>query len=300
MTSPDAMQIGAYRVVREIGRGGMGIVHLGQDTRLGREVAIKAIPEQVADDPDRLARFEREARILASLNHPAIAAVYALEVADGKKYLVMEHVAGETLSARLDRGAIPVDEAIEIAAQIADGLEAAHAAGVVHRDLKPGNVMLTAEGKVKVLDFGLARMDEESSFSSSQDGPTATSPAPHSPSTPGAVLGTAPYMSPEQARGRKVDRRTDVWSFGVVLYEMLTGRSPFRGETTSDSIGAVLHREVEFAALPRETPVMVRHVLRRCLERDRDRRYRDMGDIRIELIGARMGEEVVGGVSGVV
>jgi Tol biopolymer transport system component len=252
---------------------------------VGRQGAIKALPEHFADDPERLARFEREARTLAALNHPNVAGIHGVEEHDGRKYLVLEYVEGETLADRLDRGSLPVDEALEICAQIAAGLEAAHEAGVIHRDLKPANVRLTPEGKAKVLDFGLARTEEVSSSGSSVS-QMQTLTTPHSPTTPGAILGTAPYMSPEQARGRKVDKRSDIWSFGVVLYECLTGMSPFVGETATDSIGAILHKDVDLNRLPPNTPPMARHVIKRCLQRDRNERLRDIGDARIELENA--------------
>jgi len=219
-------QIGPYTITRELGRGGMGVVYLGRDTRLDRDVAIKALPEHLAQDPERLARFEREAKTLASLNHPNVAGIHGVEEHEGARYLVLEYVEGETLADRLDRGPLPVEDAIEIAVQIAAGVEAAHEAGVIHRDLKPGNVIVTPEGKAKVLDFGLARSEETSSSSSGalSESPTLTSPAiQHSPTMPGVILGTAAYMSPEQARGRRVDKLTDSWSFWVVLYERLVG-----------------------------------------------------------------------------
>jgi len=278
--------IGPHTITRELGRGGMGVVYLGRDTRLDRDVAIKALPVELASDPVRLERFEREARTLAQLNHPNLAGIHGVEEQDGARYLVLEYVEGETLADRLDRGPIPVDEAIELAVQIASGVEAAHEAGVIHRDLKPGNIIVTPEGQAKVLDFGLARVEEASSSSSGgiSESPTLTSPAvQHSPTMPGVILGTAAYMSPEQARGRKVDKRTDIWSFGVVLYEMLTGASPFLGETVTDSIGAILHKEPDWSLLPPATPGNVRRVLRRCVERDKTKRYRDIGDVAVEL-----------------
>jgi predicted Ser/Thr protein kinase len=275
--------IGPYRVGQEIGRGGMGVVYLAHDTRLDRAVAIKALPDELAGDPGRLERFEREARTLAQLHHPAVAGIYGVEERDGHKFLVLEYVEGETLAERLDRGPLPVDEALEVAGGIASGVEAAHDAGVIHRDLKPANVKLTPEGRIKVLDFGLARTEDTGSSGSFSENPTLTTPAPHSPSVPGAILGTAAYMSPEQARGRRVDKRTDIWSFGAVLYEMLTGAGPFAGETASDSIGAILHKDVDLDRLPAATPPAVRQVLERCLERDRSMRYRDIGDARIDL-----------------
>ncbi|MDX2474029.1 MAG: protein kinase, partial [Candidatus Krumholzibacteria bacterium] len=214
--------------------------------------------------------------------------MYGVEEQNGSKYLILEYVEGETLADRLDRGPLPLDEALELAVQIAAGVEAAHEAGIVHRDLKPANIRLTPEGKAKVLDFGLARADESGTSTSSLGFDSATmTAAQHSPTIEGTSLGTAAYMSPEQARGRRVDKRTDIWSYGVVLYEMLVGASPFHGETASDSIGAVLHKEVDLNLLPPDTPPLVRHVLVRCLERNRDNRYRDIGDVRIELERAR-------------
>ncbi|MFG0304925.1 MAG: protein kinase [Phycisphaerales bacterium JB040] len=280
--------IGPYEIESELGRGGMGVVYRARDTRLDRTVAVKALPEELARDPVRLERFEREARTLAQLNHPNIAGIHGLEEHDGHRYLVLEFVEGETLADRLDRGAIEPDEAVELGTQIAAGVGAAHDAGVIHRDLKPGNIMITPEGRAKVLDFGLARNDDGTSSSGGglSQSPTMTSPArhQHSPTIPGAILGTAAYMSPEQARGRRVDTRTDVWSFGVVLYEMLVGASPFVGETASDSIGAVLHKSFDLDQLPAGTPSSVRRVLRRCLQRDKEQRYRDIGDARLELL----------------
>jgi serine/threonine protein kinase len=235
-------RIGPFEIMKELGRGGMGIVYLARDTRLDRQVAIKALPDHLASDPVRLERFEREAKTLAGLSHVNVAGIYGVEDQDGARYLVLEFVEGETLADIIDRGPIQLDDAIEFAAQIAAGLEAAHEAGVIHRDLKPANIKITPDGVAKVLDFGLARTDEATSSSGALDNPTLTTPQPqHSPTIEGAILGTAAYMSPEQARGRKVDKRTDIWSFGVVLYEMLVGASPFHGETATDSIGAVLH-----------------------------------------------------------
>lgn len=277
-------RIGPFEVTRELGRGGMGVVYLATDTRLDRQVAIKALPALLASDPARLERFEREARTLASLNHPNLAGIHGVEQQDGALYLVLEYVQGESLAERLDRGPIPADEAVELAVQIAAGVEAAHDAGVVHRDLKPANIIVTPQGQAKVLDFGLARTDEGGGSSTGTlDSPTLTTPQ-HSPTIAGAILGTAAYMSPEQARGRRVDKRTDIWSFGVVLYEMLTGASPFQGETATDSIGAVLHKDLDLDRLPPGTPVNVRRVLERCLVRDRALRYRDIGDLRLELM----------------
>ena len=270
----------------------MGVVYRGHDTRLDRAVAIKALPDHLAADPDRLARFEREARTLASLNHPNVAGIYGIEESEGHRYLILEYVEGPTLAERLDRGPLPLDEALEIATQIAAGVEAAHDAGIVHRDLKPGNVKITPGGKVKVLDFGLAKADESGSMSSPgvvSESPTLTTPLLHSPTIPGAILGTAPYMSPEQARGRNVDKRSDIWSFGVILYECLTGTSPFMGETVSDSIGAILHRDVDVSLLPPATPPAIHRLLRRCLAKDRNKRLHDIADARLEIDEAMSG-----------
>ncbi|HUD71245.1 MAG TPA: serine/threonine-protein kinase, partial [Dongiaceae bacterium] len=261
-----------YRVTGTLGAGGMGEVFRATDLRLGREVAIKTLPEEFARDPGRAARFEHEARTLAALSHPRIAALHGLEESDGVRFLVMELVGGETLAERLARGPIPIEEALPLATQIAEALEAAHEKGIVHRDLKPANVKVTPEGSIKVLDFGLAKaLAEESDAASKSMSPTLTAAATRA----GVILGTAAYMSPEQARGRKVDRRADVWAFGCVLYEMLTGRQAFGGETISDSISNVLTREPDWQALPATTPAPVRRMLRRCLEKQADRRLRD-------------------------
>ncbi|MHC4976325.1 MAG: protein kinase domain-containing protein [Planctomycetota bacterium] len=275
-------QIGPYTVDAQIGQGGMGVVYRATDTRLDRAVAIKALPEHFASEPERLARFEREAKTLASLNHPNVAGIHGIESQDGSSYIIMEYVDGQTLGDLLDSGPLPSDDAIDVCKQIALGLEAAHDAGVIHRDLKPANIKIDSEGRVKILDFGLARTEENSSSGSSVSQlPTLTTPG--SPTTPGAILGTAPYMSPEQARGRRVDKRSDIWSFGVVLYECLTGSSPFIGETATDSIGAILHKDVDLGLLPRDTQASVRRVVTRCLERNKSSRLHDIADARIEL-----------------
>jgi len=272
--------IGVYEIDREVGRGGMGVVYLARDTKLDRNVAIKALPEHMADDPDRLALFEREAKNLAQLNHPNVAQIFGVEEHDGRRFLVLEYVEGDTLAERLDAGPMPVDDALEMCAEIAAGVGAAHEAGVVHRDLKPANIKFGADGRVKVLDFGLAKAGE--GHSSSMIG--VTDAATMSRATrPGAILGTAPYMSPEQARGRSLDKRTDIWSFGVVMYESLTGICPFSGETMTDSLGAILHRELDWSLLPPETPAVVRLLLRRCMQRDRKRRLQDINDARVEI-----------------
>ncbi len=278
MSAPQ--KIGGYPIERELGRGGMGIVYLGKDTKLGRSVAIKVLPEAFAEDPERLARFEREAKMLAALHHPNIAGIYGLEEEDGQRFLSLQYVEGPTLAERLARGPLPIDEALDVARQIAAALEAAHEAGIIHRDLKPGNVKLTPQGDVKVLDFGLAKGagSAESNPDLSQT-PTKT----FAPTGVGVILGTAAYMSPEQARGKVLDRRTDIWSFGCVLYEMLTGKQLFGGETATDTIAKILEREPDWGALPAQTPEIVRELLRRCLEKDPRKRLRDVGDARLEL-----------------
>jgi eukaryotic-like serine/threonine-protein kinase len=280
--------IGPYRIERELGRGGMGIVYLAHDTRLNRRVAIKALPDDVAADPERLSRFEREARMLASLNHPNLAAVYDVLEVDGRRYLAMEYVEGEALSERIARDrALPLAEALELCAQIAAGMEAAHEGGVIHRDLKPANVMITPGERAKVVDFGLAKgreRDDEPTRGHAVSPVLASSPTLEAPGTmPGVILGTAEYLSPEQARGKSVDRRTDIWSFGCILYECLTGKRLFAGETVSDSIAAILARPLDWSALPKESPPRVRELLERCLERDPRKRLRDIGEARLAL-----------------
>lgn len=286
MSTNPGQSVGPYTVSRELGRGGMGVVYLAQDTRLGRQVAIKALPEHLAADPDRLARFQREARVLASLNHPNIAGIHGLEEAGGQHFLVLEYVEGESLDAVLERGPMSIEDAIDTAVAIANALEAAHDKGIVHRDLKPANIMLTREGVPKVLDFGLARQSDEaqSSTTVASESITLTSPVQlHSPTMPGVIMGTAGYMSPEQARGRPVDKRSDIFSFGCVLYELLTGSRPFAGESMADVLGATLHKELDLSLLPSSTPSKVRRVLTRCLEKDKRNRLHDIADARIEL-----------------
>ena len=271
-------RIGAFEVVSSLGAGGMGEVYRARDTKLRREVAIKVLPPEFVADRDRLARFEREARVLAALNHPHIAAIYGVEQSDGIRALVLELVEGETLAERIGRAPLRVGEALAIARQIAEGLEAAHEKGIVHRDLKPANIKVTADGAVKVLDFGLARLDDRSGADLSQS-PTLTIGATHE----GVLLGTSAYMSPEQARGQTVDRRTDIWSFGCVLYEMLTGVRAFAGSTTSDCVAAILEREPDWSVLPKGTPAGIQRLLRRCLEKTPRRRLHDIADARIEM-----------------
>ena len=281
-------KFGVYSILGPLGSGGMGEVYRAFDTRLGREVAVKTLPEEFSRDPERLARFEREARMLAALNHPAIAAIYGLEEADGGMFIVMELVPGETLSEKLSHGPVPLDEALKIARQIADALEAAHERGIIHRDLKPANIKVTPEGRVKVLDLGLAKAFDAKSTGSEPD--LSLSPTIVSDGTqPGVILGTAEFMSPEQARGKPVDKRTDIWSFGCVLYELLTGRRIFGGETASDVLAAILTAEPRWDLLPPDTPPRVRELLRRSLEKDPNRRLRDIGDAGIEIDHARDG-----------
>ena len=273
-------RVGPYEVIAPVGVGGMGAVYRAYDHRLRRDVAIKIVSPRFALDPARHARFARESQILAALNHPNIATVYGLEEARGFQALVLELVEGKTLENRLaDQPAgMQLQEAVAIAQQMAAGLEAAHETGIVHRDLKPANIALRPDGTVKLLDFGLAKA-LEATVGSDSAAPTITA----AETSVGAVLGTPAYMSPEQARGQTLDKRTDIWSFGAVLYELLTGRRPFRGETTSDTIAAILSLEPDWRALPETTPAQIRTLLQRCLEKDPRRRLRDIGDARIEL-----------------
>jgi len=272
--------LGSYEVLTPIGAGGMGEVYKAHDTKLGRDVAIKVLPEAFAHDPERLSRFQREAKMLASLNHPNIATIYGLEQSNGTSYLVMELVAGETLAERVKRdGAVPIEEALSIARQIAEALEGAHEKGIIHRDLKPANVKVTPEGRVKVLDFGLAKAFAADGEIDLSQAPTLTAMRTQE----GRILGTPAYMSPEQARAKTVDKRTDIWAFGCVLYELMTGKRAFRGETTQDTIAAVLEHDPDWQALPPLTPARTCDLLRRCLEKDPQRRLRDIGDVRIEI-----------------
>ncbi|HET7224633.1 MAG TPA: protein kinase [Candidatus Eisenbacteria bacterium] len=273
--------LGPYEILAPLGAGGMGEVYRARDTRLGREVAIKGLPAAFAQHPERLARFEREARLLASLNHPGIAILYGLEDADGAPFLVMELVPGETLAQRLARGPLPLQDALEVGAQMAAAISAAHERDIVHRDLKPGNVMLMPSGRVKVLDFGLAKGGIEAAGSSSDLSASPTMAL--SATGAGIILGTAAYMSPEQARGKQLDRRSDVWAFGCILFECLTARPVFAGETVSDTIARILEREPDWNALPPTTPPRLRDVLRRCLTKTAEDRPRDVGDIGREL-----------------
>jgi serine/threonine protein kinase len=277
-----------YEITGHLGSGGMGEVYQATDTKLGRDVAIKILPEAFARETDRISRFENEARVLASLNHPHIAAIHGLEESGDRKFLVMELVSGETLADRIARGPLPVDEALAIASQIAEALEAAHEKGVIHRDLKPANIKVTADGQVKVLDFGLAKaFAGDAANVNVSNSPTLSMASTNA----GIILGTAAYMSPEQARGMSVDRRTDIFAFGSVLYEMLTGRQAFQGETVSDILAAVLRAEPDWTRLPQETPAVIRRLLRRCLQKDRNRRLKYAEDARIEIEEARTGPE---------
>ena len=254
--------LGHYNVTALLGEGGMGQVWQATDTQLNREVALKILPDAFASDPDRLARFKREAQILASLNHPNIAAIYGIEEAEGTRALVLELVEGPTLADRISKGPIPLDEALPIAKQIAEALEAAHEAGVIHRDLKPANIKVREDGTVKVLDFGLAKALDPNPDADPSQSPTLTAAA----TQVGVIMGTAAYMSPEQASGKVVDKRSDVWAFGVVLFEILTGRRAIEGADVSHSLAAVLMKEIDWARLPTDTPDAIRRLLRRCLE----------------------------------
>ena len=284
MSLTPGSRFGSFEVVSPLGVGGMGEVYRARDTRLDRAVAIKVLLDSFASDPDRLARFEREAKLLASLNHPHIAQIYGLEESGATRALVMELVDGPTLADRIAQGPLPLDEALPVARQIAEALEAAHAQGIVHRDLKPANVKLRADGTVKVLDFGLAKLADVGVASGATTPGMSLLPTVASPvvTQSGVILGTVAYMSPEQARGKPVDERTDIWAFGCVLYEMLTGRRPFEGgDTTTDEIAAILTREPAWTAVPHGTPESVRRLLRRCLQKDSTRRLRDAGDAKL-------------------
>jgi serine/threonine protein kinase len=289
--------LGHYEITEPLGFGGMGEVYRARDTKLERDVALKFLPEDVAKDEARLARFEREAKVLASLNHANIAAIYGLENFDGVRFIAMELVEGETLADRLAAsGRMDIEEALAVAAQIAEAVEAAHESGVIHRDLKPANVKIAPGGKVKVLDFGLAKASGPDGSPAASSPDLSKSPTMTPATEAGIILGTAAYMSPEQARGRPLDKRTDIWSFGCVLYELLAGRPAFGGETVSDTIAAVLEREPDWEALPPDTPDLAQAVLRRCFRKAPDRRLHDIADARIEIEDAlrdEPGEPVV-------
>ncbi|HSF14459.1 MAG TPA: protein kinase [Vicinamibacteria bacterium] len=282
MSLSPGTKLAHYEILEPIGRGGMGEVYRAKDSKLGRDVAIKVLPDEFAQDQERPRRFQREAKVLASLNHPNIAAIYGLEQSGETHYLVLELVPGETLADRIARGPIPVEEALEIAKKIADALEEAHEQGIVHRDLKPANIKLTADDKVKVLDFGLAKAFAEEGV----EGDAATSVSPtitRDATRMGVILGTAAYMSPEQAKGKRVDKRTDIWAFGCVLFEMLSGRKTFPGETVSEIFAEILKGEPEWSRLPGDCPEFVRNLIQRCLTKDPKHRLRDIGDAWVAL-----------------
>src|SRR5512135_3225178 len=268
-----------YSITEKIGKGGMGEVYRAKDSKLGRDVAIKVLPEEFARDADRVARFQREAKLLASFNHPNIAAIYGLEESGETNFLVLELVEGETLADRIKAGPIPVEESLKLALQIAEALEAAHEKGVIHRDLKPANIKVTPDGKVKVLDFGLAKAyagDQEVNLSNS---PTLSNAATQQ----GVILGTAAYMSPEQAKGKSVDKRTDVWAFGCLLFEMLTGQAAFQAEEVTEILAAVVKGGANLDLLPANIHPRVQEVITRCLQKDLKRRYSTITDARYEI-----------------
>ncbi len=268
--------LGPYKIIEQLGAGGMGEVYRARDTKLDRDVAIKVLPEDFATDPDRLARFEREAKLLASLNHANIGAIHGLEESDGVRFLVLELIEGETLEQRLMKGALPVPEALDIARQIAEAHEAAHDQSIIHRDVKPANVLLTAKGGVKVLDFGIAK-------NTVLDVNVERTAQATSLTMDGTLMGTPPYMSPEQIRGEEADKRADIWAFGCVLYEMLTGNGAFDRETVADTLAAIIERHPDYNTLPPDVPPSIRQLVRRCLEKDQRDRLRDIGDARIEI-----------------
>src|SRR5262249_24957940 len=273
-------QLGSHEITALLGKGGMGEVYRARDLKLKREVAIKILPEEFSRDADRVSRFQREAEVLASISHPNIAGIHSLEEANGMRLLVLELVEGETLADRIARGPIPVEEALDIAKSICEALSAAHENGIIHRDLKPANVKTTPDGKVKVLDFGLAKALEKTP----ENGVVSNSPTMMTAASwPGMILGTAPYMSPEQARGKTVDRRADVWAFGCVLYERLTGKRAFDGEEVTDTLAYNITKEPDWRSLPATTPPLIQRVLRRCLHKDLRRRLADIADARIEI-----------------
>ena len=280
MPMQSGTKLGHYEISTLLGKGGMGEVWRARDTKLGREVAIKTLPEEFAKDADRLARFEREAQLLASLNHPNIAAIHGFEEDSGTHFLVLELVEGDTLADRVKRGAIPVEESVKLALQIAEALEAAHEKGVIHRDLKPANVKVTPEGKVKVLDFGLAKAFEgEGPDASVSNSPTLSMAA----TKQGVILGTAAYMSPEQAKGLPADNRADVFAFGCVLYEMLTGRMAFQGELATEILASVINQEPDHTALEPNLHPRIKELLRRCFQKQPKNRWQAVGDVRFEI-----------------
>src|SRR5262245_5890677 len=278
MSIKTGAHIGPYEVTSPLGEGGMGVVFRAHDTKLQRDVALKLLPDHFANDAERLGRFQREAQVLASVNHPNIAQIYGLDDSIAQRCIVMELVEGETLQERLRRGPMPVDEAFPIAKQIAEALEAAHERGVIHRDLKPANVKVTPDGRVKLLDFGLAKAFQEQDQTNLSNSPTLLNV-----SLPGIILGTAAYMSPEQAKGKEADRGCDIWAFGCVLYEMLCGKPAFEGENVTEILVAVVRTEPDWNRLPETTPTTIRTLLKRCLRKDRRQRLADAGAARIEI-----------------
>jgi serine/threonine protein kinase len=289
MAIPIGTRIGSHEITAWLGKGGMGEVYLARDTKLKREVAIKVLPDEFSRDTDRVSRFQREAEVLASLNHPNIAQIFGLEESSGTRCIVMELVDGETLQERLQRGPLPIDEVLPLAKQLAEALEAAHEKGIIHRDLKPANIKCSSDGQIKVLDFGLAKAFQEQQAVALSHSPTLISA-----SLPGVILGTAAYMSPEQAKGRPTERTSDVWAFGCVLYEMLTGQAVFAGETIGEILAAVLTVEPDWKRLPAATPVSIRRLLRRCLQKERRERLQHIGDARIEINDAGNAELLEG------
>jgi eukaryotic-like serine/threonine-protein kinase len=291
MQSAVGQDIGSYKIHSLVGVGGMGEVYRAKDLNLGRDVAIKILPASVANDPERLSRLEREARLLAALNHPHIAAIYGFERSSGMSALVLEMVEGTTLAERLAAGPLPLEESLRFALQIAQALEAAHEKGIIHRDLKPANIKITPDGTVKVLDFGLAKAFAGAGTAHDLSQlPTLTI----EPTGQGVIAGTPSYMSPEQARGNTVDKRTDIWAFGCVLYELITGRRAFAGGTVSDTIACILEREPDWSALPTATPDAIRRLLTRCLAKDLRRRLRDIGDARLDIDEAQSAPRIAG------
>jgi serine/threonine protein kinase len=279
-TLQSGFRIGTYQILSPLGAGGMGQVYRARDVKLERQVALKVLPEKFASDAERISRFQREARVLASLNHPHIAQIYGLEESGGISCLVLELVEGDGLDRRLEHGPIPIEEALEISRQIALGLETAHERGILHRDLKPANVKLTAGGSVKILDFGLAKIFETGRVPSNlSESPTLLTEATRSD----VLLGTPSYMSPEQVRGKPTDERSDVWAFGCVLYELLTGKQAFSGDSVAETMGAITKADPAWSALPPETSPNIQRLLRRCLQKDPARRLHHIADARIEI-----------------